>query len=67
MLNDNTQTSYKLHSFILHKGSSVHCGHYIAYINTEEFGWVVFNDDKVAQIQDPPLDQAYLYFYVLQK
>ena len=64
---DNPPGPYELRSFIIHKGSSVHCGHYIAYIKHEKYGWTVFNDDKVAKIEKPPFDQAYIYFYVLKK
>ncbi|KAG1151720.1 hypothetical protein G6F37_005997 [Rhizopus arrhizus] len=53
--------NYQLDSFISHKGTSVHCGHYVSHVykNNE---WVLFNDNKVAVTPDPPVGEAYLYF-----
>lgn len=53
--------NYKLNSFVSHKGTSVHCGHYVSHVykNGE---WVLFNDNKVAVAPNPPIGEAYLYF-----
>jgi ubiquitin carboxyl-terminal hydrolase 5/13 len=50
-----------LDSFVSHKGTSVHCGHYVSHVykNGE---WVLFNDNKVAVTPNPPIGEAYLYF-----
>lgn len=51
-----------------HKGPSVHSGHYVAHVRTEEHGWVLFNDEKVvkaeagAQSASALSTQAYVYF-----
>lgn len=61
--------SYRLKSFISHKGPSVHSGHYVAHVR-EGVDWVLFNDEKVVRA---PLEgseggvktlapQAYVYF-----
>lgn len=53
--------NYKLDSFVSHKGTSVHCGHYVSHVykNGE---WILFNDNKVAVTPNPPIGEAYLYF-----
>ncbi|KAG9294738.1 hypothetical protein G9A89_008217 [Geosiphon pyriformis] len=38
--------NYEIISVISHKGTSVHCGHYVAHIR-KEGKWVLFNDNKV--------------------
>jgi ubiquitin carboxyl-terminal hydrolase 5/13 len=61
---DNETKQYFLYAMISHKGTSAHCGHYVAYIKKEN-GWVLFNDDKVVHVPDikPASEVAYLYFY----
>ena len=58
--------NYKLDSFVSHKGTSVHCGHYVSHVykNGE---WVLFNDNKVAVTPNPPIGEAYLYFLKRQQ
>lgn len=53
-----------LDSFVVHKGSSVHCGHYIACIRTGE-SFVMLNDDKVLNIKNPEelAQESYLLFF----
>eukprot|EP00959_Pyramimonas_sp_CCMP1952_P424179 8884723-Pyramimonas_sp.AAC.2 len=38
------------------------CGHYVCHIK-KEGRWVLYNDEKVAVSQKPPLDLGYLYIY----
>lgn len=44
---------YCLQSVVMHKGASVHTGHYVAFIKKEIPGvgedWVLFNDEKVVR------------------
>ena len=58
--------NYRLKAFISHKGPSVHSGHYVAHIRTEE-GWVLFNDEKVVKADEESVKElkklAYLYFF----
>lgn len=47
----STPATYRLRSFISHKGPSVHSGHYVAHVrqgnSTDD--WVLFNDEKVVR------------------
>ncbi|KAL1934665.1 hypothetical protein VTP01DRAFT_6847 [Rhizomucor pusillus] len=52
---------YTVKSFVSHKGTSVHCGHYVAHVYKDD-QWVLFNDNKVAVSPKPPIGEAYLYF-----
>ncbi|KAI8870087.1 ubiquitinyl hydrolase [Ramicandelaber brevisporus] len=76
VLSAQAQGRYYLQSFISHKGTSVHCGHYVAHVrrnfdeqqqqqqqNTHENGWVLYNDSRVVQCPDAPSEHAYLYFF----
>lgn len=52
---------YHVQSFVSHKGTSVHCGHYVAHVR-KEGKWVLFNDNRVAESPNPPIGEAYVYF-----
>jgi len=64
-----TPAKYQLQSVVMHKGSSVHAGHYVAFIKKEipEIGedWVLFNDEKVVRGGDWKEVQktGYVYFF----
>lgn len=58
---DNAPFNYKLDSFVSHKGTSVHCGHYVSHVH-KNGEWILFNDNKVAVTPNPPVGEAYLYF-----
>nr|XP_039271949.1 ubiquitin carboxyl-terminal hydrolase 5-like [Styela clava] len=53
---------YELFAFISHMGSSTLCGHYVCHIK-KDGKWVLFNDEKVAESENPPINLGYLYFY----
>ena len=53
---------YLLAAFISHMGTSTMVGHYVCHI-LKEGRWVIFNDEKVALSEHPPMDLAYLYLY----
>lgn len=53
---------YQLVAFISHMGTSTMVGHYVCHIQ-KEGKWVIFNDEKVALSEHPPMDLAYLYLY----
>jgi len=40
-------STYRVKGLISHRGTSVHCGHYVAHINEHDNAWVLFNDEKV--------------------
>ncbi|OAQ58368.1 ubiquitin carboxyl-terminal hydrolase [Pochonia chlamydosporia 170] len=61
---------FQLQSIVCHKGTSIHAGHYVAFIRKELEGgsapnWVLFNDEKVVAATD--IDEmrkfAYVYFF----
>ncbi|KAK2962425.1 putative Ubiquitin carboxyl-terminal hydrolase 14 [Blattamonas nauphoetae] len=62
---------YKLAGFVVHRGLSVHSGHYIAFTReglnnadgSNQDEWLVWNDEKVAIAKEIPLDQAYVLFF----
>ena len=51
--------------FISHVRKNTSCGHYVCHIKKEQAdgGWVIFNDEKVAKSETPPIDLGYLYLY----
>ncbi|OQD73219.1 hypothetical protein PENDEC_c016G02815 [Penicillium decumbens] len=67
---DSKPASYQLRSIVCHKGTSVHAGHYVAFIRKtlpgqDGLSWVLFNDEKVVKYED--IDEmkktAYVYFF----
>ncbi|XP_067951524.1 ubiquitin carboxyl-terminal hydrolase 5-like [Watersipora subatra] len=53
---------YRLRAFISHMGQATDTGHYVCHI-LKEGQWVIYNDEKVAESQKPPIDLAYVYLY----
>ena len=67
----DTHNSYQLQSIACHKGSSIHAGHYVAFVRKElpdekQTAWVLFNDEKVAKAEPENVEEmkkfAYVYF-----
>ncbi|KAJ1843234.1 ubiquitin C-terminal hydrolase Ubp14, partial [Coemansia sp. RSA 486] len=61
-----TASKFELTGFVSHKGSSVHCGHYIANVRQGlgiDTQWFLFNDSKVVLQTSPDPEQAYMYFF----
>ncbi|CAG8563601.1 127_t:CDS:10, partial [Paraglomus occultum] len=56
--------NYVLQCVVSHKGTSVHCGHYVAHVQ-EDGQWVFFNDEKVVATSGPTHNEA--YFYLLRR
>ncbi|KAK0615256.1 hypothetical protein B0T17DRAFT_498146 [Bombardia bombarda] len=60
---------FQLQSIVCHKGTSIHAGHYVAFVRKQldngETSWVLFNDEKVVKVVD--VDEmkkfAYIYFF----
>jgi ubiquitin carboxyl-terminal hydrolase 5/13 len=65
----STPAKYKLQSVIMHKGSTLHYGHYVAFIRKEIPGvgedWVFFNDEQVVRggDWDEVYKTGYVYFF----
>ena len=69
--NESTINSMKLVGFVSHRGSSMHCGHYICHVKKKENKvdsvgeWILFNDEKAVIVPEDKLDtsMAYLVLY----
>ncbi|KAI0470602.1 hypothetical protein GGR56DRAFT_136697 [Xylariaceae sp. FL0804] len=67
--NADLPAKFQLRSIVCHKGTSVHAGHYVAFIrkilDTEVPKWVLFNDEKVVEASDVEemKKTAYVYFF----
>ncbi|KAJ3178214.1 hypothetical protein HDU87_003766 [Geranomyces variabilis] len=61
---DTRPAKYRLVAFISHKGTSTHCGHYVAHVLKDD-QWVLFNDNKVAAVPEihKAISDAYVYVY----
>ena len=66
---DTKPARFGLKSIVCHKGTSIHAGHYVAFIKKAVGGgkeeWVLFNDEKVAMGADAEemCKFAYIYFF----
>ncbi|KAI2618334.1 ubiquitinyl hydrolase [Hypomontagnella submonticulosa] len=64
----NLPANFRLRSIVCHKGTSIHTGHYVAFIR-KQLGdapkWVLFNDEKVVEAGDVEemKKTAYVYFF----
>jgi len=56
------EIAYELAAFISHMGTSTNVGHYVCHIKKDD-RWVIFNDEKVALSENPPMELGYLYLY----
>ncbi|KAI4164815.1 MAG: hypothetical protein LQ342_001448 [Letrouitia transgressa] len=61
---------FRLQSIVCHKGTSIHAGHYVAFIRKHipeqgQEAWVLFNDEKVVKAADVEEMKkfAYVYFF----
>ncbi|KAI1630946.1 ubiquitinyl hydrolase [Biscogniauxia mediterranea] len=67
--NANLLAKFQLQSIVCHKGTSIHAGHYVAFIrkiiDTQVPKWVLFNDEKVVEAGDVEemKKTAYIYFF----
>ncbi|ODV61058.1 cysteine proteinase, partial [Ascoidea rubescens DSM 1968] len=69
----NQDRLYELYGVVVHIGGGPYHGHYISLIKTEHFGWLLFDDETVEQIDEnfvlrffgdgPGLAAAYVLFY----
>lgn len=58
-LQNAERTEFAASGAVVHLGRSVHVGHYIAYTRQED-GWIYFNDNKVAQAEQPQVGKSYI-------
>ncbi|CRK37004.1 hypothetical protein BN1708_007259 [Verticillium longisporum] len=59
--------NFQLQSIVCHKGTSIHAGHYVAFIRQagDHPSWVLFNDEKVVEAGEVEemRKSAYVYFF----
>lgn len=69
---NETNSKYRLVSFVSHMGSNANVGHYVVHILKDDNGhlakdsngkWYIFNDQNVAYSEKPHKELAYLYLY----
>ncbi|GAB7355423.1 hypothetical protein MBLNU459_g5937t1 [Dothideomycetes sp. NU459] len=63
---DTRPATFKLSSIVCHKGSSIHAGHYVAFVRKDP-GWVLFNDEKVALGGDVEEMKKFAYIYFFRR
>jgi ubiquitin carboxyl-terminal hydrolase 5/13 len=67
--NSSIPSNYRLQTVVMHKGSSLHTGHYVAFIKKLIPGvgedWVLFNDEKVVRGGDwnEVYKTGYVFFF----
>ena len=55
---------YDMVGMISHIGKNTGSGHYVAHVKRRDDGkWVIYNDEKVAFSENPPIQHAYLYLF----
>ncbi len=62
---ENKNVDYELFGVIEHLGSSVHSGHYVAYVKGSNGLWHEMNDERVnvVSVDHVPKKKAYILFY----
>jgi ubiquitin carboxyl-terminal hydrolase 5/13 len=53
---------YDLVGLISHIGKNTGSGHYVAHLK-KNGRWIIFNDEKVALSENPPVRHAYMYLF----
>ncbi|EGZ30642.1 hypothetical protein PHYSODRAFT_349574 [Phytophthora sojae] len=61
-LDSDAVGDYSLVGFVSHVGKNTNSGHYVCHMK-KEGRWIIFNDDKVAVSEEPPLGAGYLYLF----
>lgn len=56
----DNELTYELSAVLIHKGSAVNSGHYIAHIKDEKTGlWWKFDDEKVSELGTHPFGEGF--------
>lgn len=64
---------FQLRSIVCHKGTSIHAGHYVAFVrkaldaSPEQNTWVLYNDEKVVEVQDVEEMKKFAYVYFFKR
>ena len=70
---DTGPAHFALKSIVCHKGSSIHAGHYVAFVKKEDVEgkkgeqWTLFNDEKVALGADAEEMKKFAYIYFFRR
>ncbi|KAF2876802.1 hypothetical protein BDV95DRAFT_625943 [Massariosphaeria phaeospora] len=69
---DKLPANFQLQSIVCHKGSSIHAGHYVAFIRKQApddkgASWVLFNDEKIAKAGDVEEMKKFAYVYFFRR
>jgi ubiquitin carboxyl-terminal hydrolase 5/13 len=69
---DKLPANFQLQSIVCHKGSSIHAGHYVAFVrkqlpDEQSAAWVLFNDEKVAKAADIEEMKKFAYVYFFRR
>ncbi|KAF2770348.1 ubiquitinyl hydrolase [Teratosphaeria nubilosa] len=71
---DTKPAKFGLKSIVCHKGSSIHAGHYVAFIKktlpgagSKKGEWILFNDEKVALGADAEEMKKFAYIYFFRR
>ncbi|KAL7521752.1 hypothetical protein ACHAWX_006432 [Stephanocyclus meneghinianus] len=59
---DDGDGKYALIGLISHIGKNTSSGHYVCHLK-KDGKWVIFNDEKVALSEHPPVKHAYMYLF----
>jgi len=59
---EDGEGKYNMVGMISHIGKNTGSGHYVAHVK-KGTKWVIFNDEKVALSENPPVQHAYLYLF----
>ncbi|KAK0733025.1 hypothetical protein B0T26DRAFT_669481 [Lasiosphaeria miniovina] len=62
--------TFQLQSIVCHKGTSIHAGHYVAFIRKklgDETSWVLFNDEKVVKVVDVEEMKKFAYMFFFKR
>lgn len=67
-----TPAIFELDSIACHKGSSIHAGHYVAFVRKQILGekerqWVLFNDEKVVKTEEISEMKKFAYVYFFRR
>lgn len=61
---EDGEGKYEMVGMISHIGKNTGSGHYVAHVKRKDNGkWVIYNDEKVALSENPPIQHAYLYLF----
>lgn len=59
---EDGEGKYSMVGMISHIGKNTGSGHYVAHLK-HDGKWVIYNDEKVALSEKPPIQHAYLYLF----